>query len=502
MSVRLKTCIFLFFLCVFFDFSHAWGQQSPEATLPKIGPVEFSGNVRIRYENWGWFSTPGRDAQHDFLGTLLRFSAKAKHKFGERHSLDWQVEAALPGLVGMPRNAVAPAPQGALGLGGPYVAGSGDERTAFFLKQIFARYKFTKSNRTTAFQVGRFEFADGAEYQPNDPTVATLKRQRINERLIGTFGFTHVGRSFDGAQISHGGPKYNLTFVAARPTVGVFQVEGAGNLDEVNFFYGAFTRALHEKSAAGGKSQNQGEARVFTIYYQDDRGGPKTDNRPLAVRRAETANIRITTIGGNYMRYFDVAGGKFDVLAWGAGQVGRWGFLDPRTGVGAVEIGYQFNVSRQPWIRGGYFRSTGDANPNDGSHGTFFQVLPTPRLYARTPFFNLMNNEDIFGQVSFKPFKTVAVRVDAHKLNLSRRTDLWYLGGGAFQQQSFGFVGRPSSGRRSLGTLVDLSADWQANARTTVSVYAAKLLGGPVISAIHPTGSNGHFFYTEVSYRF
>jgi hypothetical protein len=53
----------------------------------------------------------------------------------------------------------------------------------------------------------------------------------------------------------------------------------------------------------------------------------------------------------------------------------------------------------------------------------------------------------------------LALRADVHHLRLSNANDQWYLGGGAFQPQTFGYTGRPSNGRKTLGTLVDLSAD-------------------------------------------
>ena len=86
----------------------------------------------------------------------------------------------------------------------------------------------------------------------------------------------------------------------------------------------------------------------------------------------------------------------------------------------------------------GYFRSTGDGNPADGDHTTFFQVLPTPRVYARFPFYNLMNNEDVFAQLRLRPHARVSLRADVHHLRTSNARDLWYFGGGAFQDKTFG----------------------------------------------------------------
>lgn len=88
--------------------------------------------------------------------------------------------------------------------------------------------------------------------------------------------------------------------------------------------------------------------------------------------------------------------GPVDLMAWGVVQAGTWGRLSHRAAAVAFEGGYQPKVWKQlkPRIRGGYFFGSGDKNPNDNRHGTFFEVLPTPRPFARFPFFNLMNLED------------------------------------------------------------------------------------------------------------
>ena len=118
---------------------------------------------------------------------------------------------------------------------------------------------------------------------------------------------------------------------------------------------------------------------------------------------------------------------KADVLLWGGLQTGAWGNQDHRAYGFAAEAGYQLkNVKWQPWLRAGYWRGSGDDDPADGDHKTFFQVLPTPRQYARFPFYNLMNNEDIFAQLILKPTSKLTLRTEAHRLRLSDSADLWY----------------------------------------------------------------------------
>jgi hypothetical protein len=458
----------------------------------RIGGVTFSGSLRARVEDWDWFETPTADGNYTFGAAVLRVSlGQQKERF------DWQVEGAFPWLINLPNTAIAPAPQGQLGLGASYFAASGTRDVSAVLKQAFVRLKGLAGDKASSLRIGRFEFADGAEIMPKDAQLATIKRDHISQRLIGTFGFSHVGRSFDGVQYVRNTAESNFTLVAARPTEGVFQLNANREMD-VDFYYGAFTKPIAGKRA-------ESEVRAFALYYHDGRGAVKTDNRLLAARAADGENIRMTTLGGHLISAIKAGRGAFDLLAWGAGQFGGWGRLDHRAGAIAAEGGYRFGVKTNPWVRAGYFRSTGDSNPLDDNHGTFFQVLPTPRIYARFPFYNLMNNEDLFVQLRIKPHGRVSLRGDLHRLRLSNSKDLWYVGGGAFQASTFGYVGRPSFGQKGLGTLFDVSADFNVTETTVFTVYGAGVRGGKLQRAIYPAGGDNpsaRFIYFELTQRF
>jgi hypothetical protein len=329
---------------------------------------------------------------------------------------------------------------------------------------------------------------------PKDATLAALKRDRIAHRLLGNFAFSHVGRSFDGAQLAANAEQYNFNVVAARATRGVFQVDGNGELD-VEVLYGALTRAT--------KLAGPGEWRLFGLSYHDGRSTLKTDNRAFAVRSADHHNIRVQTVGAHLLHSFPLRHRGFaDVLAWGAVQGGSWGTLAHRGWALAVEAGYQPPEKHlKPWLRAGWSRSSGDDDPLDGRHGTFFQVLPTPRVYARFPFFNLMNNDDLFAELVLRPHKNLTLRSDAHSLRLSSSRDLWYQGGGAYDQKVFGYSGRPSGGSTSLATLFDVSADFTLTQHVALVGYFADAEGKQVIRKIYPD-NNAHFGYVELTYRF
>ena len=67
-----------------------------------------------------------------------------------------------------------------------------------------------------------------------------------------------------------------------------------------------------------------------------------------------------------------------------------------------------------------------------------------------------MNNEDVFGQLTFNPHPKWTIRSEAHSLNLVSAQDLWYIGGGAFQKQTFGYTGRPSGGQKGFADIFDV----------------------------------------------
>ena len=443
-------------------------------------PVTLSGSVRARAENWEFFEAPGYDDSYTFFGAILRASAAQK----VNANFAWQVDVAAPALTALPDRAAAPPPFGQLGLGASYYAANdGDETSvSVFPKQAFVRF----TSGGTSLRAGRFEWAEGNEVVPENAMLVPLKSARVAQRLIGPFAFTHVGRSFDGLHLIHEFSSFNVTLVGARPTVGAFDTSGLEEVDDVTFYYGSLNY-----------SRPDADERLFAIHYSDDRGLVKTDNRPAPTRNLDRGEVSITTLGGHYLAAF----GPVDVLLWGAWQTGEWGMDDHRADAIDVEAGYHFDDEMKPVVRAGLFRSSGDGDALDGEHETFFQILPTPRLYARFPFYNAMNSTDAFVQFSFKPSKKTTVATELHMLSLTESADLWYAGGGAFEDETFGFAGRPSSGRDELARVVDLSVDYAWTPKTSFTFYGAFAAGDDVVDSIF-AGSGGRYLYFEVTRKF
>lgn len=452
-------------------------------------PVGVSVNERVRVDAWNWFAAPTASNTYAYTESLLRIALTQRIE-----RWDWRVELSQPAIFDLPANAISPiAAQGQLGLGGTYYAANGKNSypAAAFLKQAFLRYRFRGENAD--LRLGRFEFFGGQETQPANATIAWLQSHRIAQRLVGNFGFTNAQRSFDGIDGHYGAGTWNLTAMAGRADQGVFNMNGNPELN-VDIQYLAYTRSALRQHILW---------RGFAIGYHDGRTGIlKTDNRPLAMRNADHSNIRIGTYGGDFLTAFPAGSGQMDFLAWGALQNGDWGVQSHRAGAAALEGGYKLtSVASAPWFRVGWFRGTGDNNSTDNQHNTFFQLLPTPRVYARFPFYDLMNSTDRFLQIIDNPAKRVAVRSDLHWLQLTSSKDLWYQGGGAFDNKVFGYTGRPANGHASLASVADISANWSASNHLSVDFYYARAWGKSAIAAIYPQGPNAQFGFVQLLYR-
>lgn len=460
--------------------THAGSVNAPTVTVA----------LRERTNATQWFASTSNPEIYGHQDSLLRVGlVQSVGRF------DYMLELGQSAELALPSDAVSPvAAQGQLGLGGTYYASNGNDNNpaAASFRQGFLRYHFNQEG--AGIRIGRFEFFEGQELSLKEAGMQWLQTNRVAQRLVGNFGFSNGQRSFDGLDLKLGGRAWDVTAMAGRATEGVFNMNANPELN-VDIQYLAYTRAL-----AGGHIVLRG----FGLGYHDGRTGlTKTDNRSAAARALDHKNIRIGTYGGDLLATAPIGKSTVDFLFWGAGQNGNWGMLDHRAGAFAAEAGWHLNaVATKPWLRGGYFRSTGDNNNTDGVHNTFFQVLPTPRTYARFPFFNLMNSKDEFVQLIDKPSAKLDLRTDLHFLQLTAPTDFWYQGGGAFDNKVFGYTGRPGAAGGSFSSLYDLSADYALTKQVSLSTYYAHAFGKTVISSIYSVHLDSNYGYFELNYKF
>lgn len=458
------------------------------------GDIALFGSMLTRFEVWNWFEA-GADVENEYVDAFetLRLGLKYLHP-----RLQVVVEGQGTQFENLPGDAVAPAPRGALGTGATYFQHTGDRSaTGVFLKQLFltVRDLLTPYQQGVDLTLGRFAYQEGLETLTGNAKLDWLKRVRGSERLLGPFGWSAFQRSFDGAQMKLDNQVLNWTTMVGHPTQGGFEEKAGETIDTI----GVLATSLTLKPR--GWLENA-VPRISYLRYEDQRNvSQRVDN---VAASAPKVDIAINTYTAELPLSYAAGAGEADLLGWVAIQEGDWYELDHRAFALALEGGCQWTQAPwQPHLRAGWLYGSGDSDPGDGKHSTFFQVLPTARKFAQLPFYNLMNNSDLFVQGFVKPRKTVVLRADWHWLSLAERNDRWYSGAGATQErgQLFGFTGRASQGKRDLGHLVDLSVAYMPNPTLTAYAYYGHVFGAGVINAIY-TGRNADFLYLELEVKF
>jgi hypothetical protein len=466
---------------------------APAARAAEVGflPEGLSLYVEenLRYEPWSFFdpSPPGGDPDYDFGGSRLRVGLRYERPHLALHAALQYVQ-----LVSVPDDASG-TPGGALGAGALYFDHS------FERSPEAVQVKYLSAELSDLFgagldvAAGRFSVASGLEADSGIAKLEAVKRARIGERLVGEFGWTHFQRSFDGARVRFRHELGQLDAAFFRPTEGGFEDGGTRRIDAIDVVTAAAT-------ARPGALLPGVELQAFYLLYGDERDvAARPDNTGLGAKRAD---VHVHTFGGHLVGAWRLGPGELDVAAWGAAQTGAWYGDDHRAGAGALEVGYQLaELPWKPWLRIGAFRSTGDSDPRDGDHETFFQVLPTARSYSYTASYNLMNSTDYFLELRLQPTAKLSLLADVHLLRLSSRRDLWYSGGGATQDHGriFGYAGRSSGGGRHLGTAVELAARYQLFDFLRVHAFYGHIFGGDVARASFRDGDDLDHFFLELT---
>jgi len=474
--------------------------------------LSLSASTRMRGEFVSWFDPAGPNSNNDynFFANRLRFGGTLRFP-----TIELVVEGQDTEMVNLPGADSINSGAGTKGLGplGPgalyYANTMTRDQGELFLHLGYATVRDFGLPGVSA-RVGRFGYNNGLEKAAKDPTLLWLQRSRISQRLIGNFDYTNVGRSFDGVQAIYDRGPMNVTLMGSHPTAGGFNVNANHEIGKVDLAAG--TVSLVEPEGLGPTS-----AQFFYMYYGDRRGLVATDNRPrnppagqscstgnnsYLYRSCDHDNIAISTLGFNAVHLIEVGPGTLDLLGWVAGQWGKWQSLNDTGWAYDMEIGYQLpDVVLKPWLRYGFYRGSGDKNAADHDRNTFFQMIPTARFYALFPFFNMMNNQDMFLQGIVRPLPGLSAAVSGHWLRATESADLWYAGGGATSSTFFGYSGIATQGRHELSYLTDLEITYTFDKHLSFSTYYGRAIGQGVVSA-NFVGNNADYGYIETTVSF
>lgn len=435
-------------------------------------PVETTWTLRdwTRVEMWRFFEPPAGGGNNDYAFLANRLFGSV-----QRTSRAYDVSAALQYVQfgGLPGDANGPGP---LGTGAVYFAHAGRSDS----HQVYLRYANVRLKQFvphTTIQVGRMPYASGGEAVSGNTKIDAVRTQHVAARLIGEFGWSIYQRAYDGVRIDTARSRWSAAGFAFHPTQGGFEDAAGLMMPGVTVLGGAATM----KSAPLSPTvQHQ----LFVYRYRDTR---KVTQRPDNTGRpAQAADIAIDTFGGSIVIAPPATHGRqWDGLLWIAAQTGSWYELRHRATSAALEGGHQWMAARwQPWLRGGYLYASGDGDPSDTRHGTFFEMLPTVRQYAQSALYSQMNNTDLFAQLLARPRANVNVRLDLHRVGLASSRDGWYFGSGATQQHGsiFGFATRPSFGATHLADIGEGQVDYALTPHWSVTGYVAVGRGGRVVT--------------------
>src|SRR5947207_4355125 len=441
-------------------------------------------NNMTRLESWSFFEPRpgGGDPESTFVGNRLRVGLTRSWP-----RVDFSAALQYVQFAGLPTHAVGP---GAFGAGALYFDGSGSTTS----HQVYPRVLSVRLKLPAGVTVdaGRFGYTSGAEAPSGEGKIEAVKAARLDSRLIGDFEWSLYQRSYDGARADVDRKPWHLTGTWLRPTQGGYKSAAGRSLGDVNV--GAVTLTLRP-----GTLVPRTDVAPFVYRYDDSRdvaARPDNTGRP-----ASRVDVGITTLGASAVGAAPIGSGEADWFGWFAGQTGDWYGQLQRAWSFSTEAGYQWKSARwQPWLRGGHLAASGDSNPADNRHGTFFLMIPTVRRYSYTTVYAPTNLEDTFAELVLRPSARATLRADVRRLALSDAADRWYSGSGATAAHGtfFGFAARPSTGFTDLGRVAEGSADVRLGPHWAVNGFLGSIEGGQVVKALFARSSLRYLYLENV----
>jgi hypothetical protein len=480
-------CVLLFGVLIAAGTGRA--EETPEGfrLTPSVGwkhgnqSIDFWLDFRYRWEDWNARVTQAES----FSGFRTRFG------------LSYWYAKKLGVLVEAQQTSVLSLSNLSSGAGASYYDSSNRETNpnSIRVKRLFVDWR---PSENTEIKLGRQNMNMGTWVKYAEPDWRYLKYGRMSQRLVGEVGWSNVTRSFDGgiALAAIGG--HHLAGFAAQPTQGVFAVNAA-----FKWLSDVIAGGL-EWTAPPGVLIDDVDFSAFFTGYDDSRSSTRyrPDGRMVSA-------VTVYTFGGSLATIFDLGPGRVDGLLWGAYQFGDFPDLSGSAGrprlsqsAGALlaEFGYQLPaVHGKPWLRSGVNFATGDDDPSDGRHGTFFNQLPTNHgYYGYVDQLAFQNLIDWFAQLRWSPIDRLAFEAFGHRFWLAEVSDSRYFGTGAYKQNLFGFGATPSNGSQDVGWELDIVLTYTLTKQISLSGGYGQLFGGAVF-AVQPNHGDVQWGFLQLS---
>ncbi len=396
-------------------------------------PWDIGGSVRGRYENKQGFGIPGISGSVDFRAQGAKvdndyFLTRTRLHIGYTDTW-WNafVEGQSSTANNDDRYAYANAP---VVPGTVKRLGYGPESDTIDLHQAYVSLGNQKEFPVTA-KVGRQELSYG------------------EERLVGAVNWNNIGRSFDAAKVRWQNEWFGADFFSGRPVVpqdGVFD-----QANDYDFLSGVYATSLKVPK------------NILDVYFLARNATRAANSAEPSPQFPQPTARDIYTIGG---RVKSKPGeiGNWDYSVEGAYQFGDFAptttaaRLTQNAFMFVVQGGYTMtNLWATPRLGIEYDYSSGDSNPNDGTHGTFDNLFPTNhKFYGYMDFFSLQNVQDLRTILQLKPVKQMTVSLEGHNFWLANGNDYFYTAGGT--PRTTGGYGRAQGYSTFVGSELDVTA--------------------------------------------
>ena len=214
--------------------------------------------------------------------------------------------------------------------------------------------------------------------------------------------------------------------------------------------------------------------------------------------RAEDGTLggfQFSTLGARW----DARHGNWQWEFEGGYQFGKYSRDTHSAGYLTVMGGYEF--ARLPWrpqVRVYYDWASGDANPNDGRHGTFDQWF-YPQSHQYLGLFDVIGRKNVDAwnfRLTAKPHDRVTLRVSYHIFHLDKSRDALY--------NNFGVpIRRDTTGASGsdVGKEIDVTVHAQLTQHASFLFGYSHLFSGNFLAATG-NGDDGRFAYSLFLYRF
>lgn len=447
--------------------------RAPADPAPPVpGTTTFLAETLLRVEFWRYFQPrDGGAAGPDYTFGGSRSSLGVSY-VGPR----WSAQGTLQyvRLENLPAHAIGP---GLLGTGAAYYfQAAGTFSYQFYLRGLSLAWRDPEAG--TWVEAGRLSRAARVEPPSGDATIDGLLRDELNGRLLGDMEWSYYQRAWDGVRGGIARQGRSATLTVAAPTQGTYE-------ESANLYMDHVPVAALEFAAQPGAVVRRTRLDAFAIRYADTR--PVTARPDNTARQEDRVSVRITTLGASAAGAYPRGGGTVDVVVWGAVQGGRWYEQSHRARAATASAGYRRTAA--PWrprARAGIVWASGDADPRDDRHATFFPMLPSGDRLSAINAYALMNVRDAWLAVDVAPSPRLDVAGGLRRVHLSQGADRWYQGSGATVRAGnyFGFQGRDGGGATAVGTVMEARAEWRPWRAVTVRGYVGRMAAGDVAAHV------------------